>query len=55
MMGECMDMMMMMMMEGVKDGWMDGWMNELMIVALLSLVLIWYFPLLPCVDGSFEH
>jgi len=24
-------------------------------VALLFLVLIWYFPLLPCVDGSLEH
>jgi len=24
-------------------------------VALLSLVLIWYFPLLLCVDGSLEH
>jgi len=24
-------------------------------LALLSLVLIWYFPLLPCVDGSLEH
>lgn len=24
-------------------------------VVFLSLVLIWYFPLLPCVDGSLEH